>query len=508
MDLETLLSFEWGIMMPEFIILGVLTIITLLDLFMPKTQNRKILGWIGFVGILAAIVSLAGLLDKEVASILYDTFRLDAFAKAFKLILLVGAGLVMLLAISYEPKEGMKEYRGEFFYLFLAALLGAMIMTSSGDLITLYVGLELLSISSYVLAGIRKSNLQSNESAMKYVVNGSLSSAITLFGMSYVFGLTGTTNLADMRDMLMVIQDSQHVYLLVVAFLMIFVGLSFKIAAAPYHMWAPDVYQGAPTPVTAFLSVVSKAAGFALIVRMILSIFTAVAANGPGSTSILVNMEPYIAVVAAVTMIIGNVVALRQSNIKRIFAYSSIAHAGYLLVAVAALSLFMFDSLWFYLVAYLFMNMGAFAIIQLVTEKSDSEDLSHFAGLYKRAPFLAVAMGILVLSLAGIPGTAGFIGKLNIITGALVREQANYLLVGIMIATTVVSYVYYFRILAQIFFKQAPEGSESLPKIKIPVGIGMVIIVCVAASVLFGIFPNLAFDFLQTQFYEFGDFLQ
>lgn len=508
MDLETLLSFEWGIMMPEFIILGVLTIITLLDLFMPRTQNRKILGWIGFVGILAAIVSLVGLLDKDVTAILYDTFRLDSFAKAFKLILLGGAGFVMLLAISYEPKEGMKEYRGEFFYLFLAALLGGMIMTSSGDLITLYVGLELLSISSYILAGIRKNNLKSNESAMKYVVNGSLSSAITLFGMSYVFGLTGTTNLADMRDVLMAINDSQQVYLLVISFLLIFVGLSFKIAAAPYHMWAPDVYQGAPTPVTAFLSVVSKAAGFALIVRLILSIFASVAVNGPGSTSILIDMEYYIAFIAAATMIIGNVVALRQTNIKRLFAYSSVAHAGYLLVAVAALSMFMFDSLWFYLVAYLFMNMGAFAIIQLITQKSDSEDLKLFAGLYKRAPWLAVAMGVLVLSLAGIPGTAGFIGKLNIITGALVREQPNYVLVGIMIATTVVSYVYYFRILAQIFFKPAPEGSENLPKIKIPVGVGIVIAICVVASVVFGIFPNLAFDFLQTQFYEFGDFLQ
>ncbi|WP_338450197.1 NADH-quinone oxidoreductase subunit NuoN [Niallia oryzisoli] len=508
MDLETLLSFEWGIMMPEFIILGVLTIITLLDLFMPRTQNRKILGWISFVGILAAIVSLAGLLDKDVTTILYDTFRLDSFAKAFKLILLCGGGFVMLLAISYEPKEGMKEYRGEFFYLFLAALLGGMIMTSSGDLITLYVGLELLSISSYILAGIRKNNLKSNESAMKYVVNGSLSSAITLFGMSYVFGLTGTTNLSDMRDVLMAINDSQQVYLLVIAFLMIFVGLSFKIAAAPYHMWAPDVYQGAPTPVTAFLSVVSKAAGFALIVRLILSIFASVAVNGPGSTPVLIDMEYYIAVIAAATMIIGNVVALRQTNIKRLFAYSSVAHAGYLLVAVAALSMFMFDSLWFYLVAYLFMSMGAFAIIQLITEKSDSEDLNLFAGLYKRAPWLAVAMGVLVLSLAGIPGTAGFIGKLNIITGALVREEANYVLVGIMIATTVVSYVYYFRILAQIFFKPAPERSDNLPKIKIPVGVGIVIAICVVASVVFGILPNLAFDFLQTQFYEFEDFLR
>ena len=215
MDLETLLSFEWGIMMPEFIILGIATILTLCDLFMPKTIDRKILGWIGFAGILAALVSLMGLLDHEVASILYDTFRLDAFAKAFKMILLVGAALVMLLSISYQPKEGMSEYRGEFFYLFLTALLGAMMVTSSGDLITLFVGLELLSISSYILAGMRKKKLESNESAMKYVINGSISTAITLFGMSYVYGLTGTTNMAGMRDVLLAMSDSQYVYLLV-----------------------------------------------------------------------------------------------------------------------------------------------------------------------------------------------------------------------------------------------------------------------------------------------------
>ena len=202
MDIETLLSFDWGVMMPEFIILGVATFMTLLDLFMPKGKSRKILGWIGFVGILLAIVSLLGLLDRDVTSILYDTFRLDAFAKAFKLILLVGAGLVMLLGIGYEPREGLTEYRGEFFYLFLTALLGAMMMSSSGDLITLFIGLELLSMSSYILAGLRKKHLGSNEAAMKYVVNGSISSAITLFGMSYVYGLTGTTNLAEMRDVL------------------------------------------------------------------------------------------------------------------------------------------------------------------------------------------------------------------------------------------------------------------------------------------------------------------
>jgi len=504
MDLETLLTFEWGIMMPEFIILGIATLLTLLDLFMPKAKARKILGWIGLAGILVALVSLVGLLDHEVSSILYDTFRLDAFAKAFKLILLIGAAMVMLLAISYEPKEGMTEYRGEFFYLFLMALLGAMMMTSSGDLITLFVGLELLSLSSYILAGMRKKNIKSNESAMKYVINGSISTAITLFGISYVYGLTGTTNIADMRDVLLAINDSQHVYILVIAFLMIFVGLSFKITAAPFHMWAPDVYQGAPTPVTAFLSVISKTAGFVLLIRIFLSVFANVASDGLNSTSVLVMMQDYIAFIAGATMVIGNVIALKQKNVKRIFAYSGMAHSGYLLVALASLSIFMFDSMWFYLLAYLFMNLGAFSIIQLVTEKSDSEDISQFAGLYSRSPFLAIAMSVVILSLAGIPGTAGFIGKLNIITGAFVVEQPYYVLVSVMIATTVIAYVYYFGIMVQMFSRRAVNEAS----IKIPVGTGIVIGVCVGATILFGLFPNIAFDFLQTQFYGFGDFLQ
>ena len=504
MDLETLLSFEWGIMMPEFIILGIATILTLCDLFMPKTINRRILGWIGFAGILAALVSLMGLLDHDVASILYDTFRLDAFAKAFKMILLVGAALVMLLSISYQPREGMTEYRGEFFYLFLTALLGAMMVTSSGDLITLFVGLELLSLSSYILAGMRKKNLQSNESAMKYVINGSISTGIVLFGMSYVYGLTGTTNIAGMRDVLLAMSDSQYVYLLVIAFLMIFVGLSFKVTAAPFHMWAPDVYQGAPTPVTAFLSVVSKTAGFVLLIRIFLSIFANAASNGYNSASILEMMQDSIAFIAGATMVIGNVVALRQRNLKRLFAYSSMAHAGYLLVAFSSFSNFMFDSMWFYLVAYLFMNLGAFAIIQILTEKSDSEDVSQFAGLYRRAPFLAVAFSVMLLSLAGIPGTAGFIGKLNIITGAFAVEQPYYVLVAVMILTTVIAYVYYFGVMVQMFFREA----SSQERVQVPVSAGIVIGICVGATILFGLFPNLAFDFLQTHFYEFGDFLQ
>jgi len=491
MDLETLKSFNWSVMTPEFIILGVTALLTLLDLFLPKKQDRRILGWIGIVGIFAAIISVTSLLGTEATSILDDTFTLDAFGKSFKLILLAGAALVMFLAISYEAKDGLEEYRGEFYYLFLTALLGAMIMTSSGDLITLFVGLELLSISSYILAGIRKHNLKSNESAMKYVINGGISTAITLFGMSYVYGLSGSTNLFEIANTLSTISDGQQAYLLGLAFLMILVGLSFKLAAAPFHMWAPDVYQGAPTPVTAFLSVISKTAGFVIIIRILIAVFYN-AAPGVSGEGILFQMHDYLAVIAAVTMIIGNVVALKQTNIKRMFAYSSIAHAGYILVALTTLSSNMVYSIWFYLLAYMLMNLGAFAVIQVVAGQSDEARIADFAGLYRRSPVLAVLMGILLVSLAGFPGTAGFIGKLNIFVGAFYGTP-HYVLASIMIATTVVSYFYYFGVMTQMFFRPASDER----KVNVPFGIVVVLLVAVVGSVLFGIMPNIALDFFD-----------
>lgn len=502
MDLETLLSYEWSIMAPEFIILGVATLLSILDLFMGRDKDRRPLAWIGIAGIVLAIGVLFGLLDKEATSILADTFRLDGFGKAFKFIMLVGAGMVLLLAMSYEPKEGMKEYRGEFYYLFLAALLGAMIMTSSGDLITLFVGLELLSISSYILAGLRKKNIQSNESAMKYVINGSIATAITLFGMSYVYGLTGTTNLTEIFLLFTNLQETKMLYIVALAFFLIFIGLSFKLATAPFHMWAPDVYQGAPTPVTAFLSIVSKAAGFVIILRIMVTVFGQVPSGNEESPYMIFHLQDFVAFLAGATMIIGNTIALKQRNIKRMLAYSSIAQAGYILVAFATLSYFMIEAIWFYLVAYLFMNLGVFAILQVVTDKSGSADIQQFAGLYKRSPLTAVAMGIFILSLAGIPGTAGFIGKVNIFLGAFVTEPTHYVLASIMIATTVISYFYYFGILTQMFFRPAIDDS----KVKLPGGVLIVAILCVIGTIAFGIFPGIALDFLS-QFNNFSDFI-
>ncbi|NRG43557.1 NADH-quinone oxidoreductase subunit NuoN [Bacillus sp. CRN 9] len=503
MDLETLLSYRWSAMTPEFIILGVVAVLSLLDLFLPRSFNRKLLGWLSFASIIAALITVFTLIGDTPVSILYDTFRLDSFAIAFKILLLIGAALAMLLAISYEPEEKLEEYRGEFYYLFLTALLGVMVMSSSGDLITLFVGLELLSISSYILVGMRKNHLPSNESAMKYVINGAIATAITLFGMSYVYGISGTTNIKEMAATLGAIDQQQHLFLLALAFLMIVVGLAFKISAAPFHMWAPDVYEGAPLPVTAFLSVVSKTAGFIIIIRIFIGVFFQVP-DLTGNNSLILSLQNYLAVIAGATMLIGNIVALRQSNIKRMLAYSSIAHAGYLLVAVTAFSPFMIETLWFYLGAYLFMTLGVFAIIQVAAWKAKKVQINEFAGLYRSSPFLAVSLAILFLSLAGIPGTSGFIGKLNIFMGALSTEPTHYILASLLIATTVISYIYYFRVLAAVFFRQPQQET----KISFSPPAVIVISLCVAVTVILGVFPNIAFDFLHGNFLSFNDFIQ
>ncbi|KWW20907.1 MULTISPECIES: NADH-quinone oxidoreductase subunit NuoN [Peribacillus] len=505
MDWNTMLSYNWGAMMPEFIILGTTMALSILDLFWPVHFNRRKLAWLALTGIILAGLSLVSLLSFETVSILSDTFRLDSFAKAFKLLLLVGAGLIILLAEGYEPKEGLREHRGEFYYLFLTALLGAMIMTSSGDLITLFVGLELLSLSSYILVGIRKRDRSSNEASMKYVINGGISTAITLFGMSYLYGVTGSVNLGEMSRTMAGMTDSQLQYIMGLAFFMVFVGLSFKIAAAPFHMWAPDAYEGAPIPVAAFLSVISKMAGFVILLRIFLSLFLTAPGDAFGALDFLEKNDGYIAFMAGLTIIIGNVVALRQQNVKRLFAYSSIAHAGYLLVAVATLGggYFLLDTIWYYLLAYVLMNIGAFAVIQLLSSQSGTEDISIFAGLGRKSPYLALAFTIYILSLAGIPGTSGFIGKLNIFLGTFITEPGHFVLAGIMIAGTIVSYVYYFGLLVQVFFR--PIHSDKV--IKVRSGVSAVLIICAIGTVLLGVVPNIAFDFIHEQFGDFTDFI-
>ncbi len=502
--MDTLLSFNWSLMTPEFVILAAAVVLSILDLLMPKEIGRRVLGWFVFVSVLLSLVMVIGLNGAEPGSILYDTFVLDAFAKAFKIVLLIGAALVLLLAIDHRPAGGMKPYQGEFFYLFLTALLGGMIMTSSADLITLFVGLELLSVSSYILAGMRKHSIKSTEAAMKYVVNGGISTAIVLFAMSYLYGLSGTTNLYELSNQFAIETNAQYQYIAGLSFFILLVGLSFKLATVPFHMWAPDVYEGAPTPVTAFVSIVSKAAGFALLIRVAVTVFMTATMDSIGFLSIFTANDHYIAVLAGITMLVGNIIALRQRSLKRMLAYSSIGHAGYLLAAVAAFGQYTIEALWFYLIAYVFMVAGALAIVQYVGGDGEEDDIYTVAGLYKQAPGLAISMTIFLLSLAGIPLTAGFIGKLNIFVSFFAKEDGNYILAAIMLIATIISYVFYFNVMVHMYARPGQERRERPVSLPMGLAIGL----CVAGTLALGIFPSILLEFFQGNFADMMNLLR
>lgn len=504
MDVKDIFSYDWSYLLPEFIILGFATVLSLLDLFAGKRLGKQVIGWLSLVGVvLAAVFVFANesSLDKPY-SYMADMIRIDSYGNAFKLLFLAGTAFALLLSLSYL-KQREVEHQGEYYYLLLTALLGAMVMASSADLITLFVGLELLSLSSYVLVGLRKKSLHSNESAFKYVVTGSIATAVTLFGMSYVYGLTGTTHVYEIAGRLAEASMAGYSFLVYMAFVFLAVGLAFKISAVPNHMWAPDVYQGAPTPVTAFLAVVSKAAGFALLFRLLLVSFLYVT-DGVSSRFFFEQGSFYLGLMAALSMIVGNTMAMRQTNVKRMMAYSGIAQAGYLLVSFVPPTTLFFSQAIFYLFGYLLVSFGAFAVIMVVSREQQSDDLKGFAGLYHRSPAMAIAMTIFLLSLAGIPVTAGFFGKFYLFMGSLAQE--NYWLSATMIITSVISYYYYFGIIRQMYMR---PGTSEAP-LPVPKGIWAFVLVMAVATVFFGAFPGLVTDYVQAHFnpsFDFGNML-
>ncbi|MEF3309080.1 NADH-quinone oxidoreductase subunit N [Paenibacillus sp. GYB004] len=492
---------------PELTLVISAIVLSLLDLFMPRSFNRTVLGWLALVSVGISAVFVLGdisalnriddatglVMPTEPVSLLGGSWRVDDYANLFKLLFLGGTALILIMSIG-NVKEDEIPHKGEFYYLFLPATIGAMVMASSGDLITLFVGLELLSITSYVLVGMRKKSFSSNEAAFKYVVMGGISSAVILYGMSFLYGMSGSTNLAEINRAL----SSNYAAfepLIYVSFFLLLAGFGFKIAAAPFHMWAPDVYQGSPTPVTAYLAVVSKAAGFAITFRVLYSVF---GLGGLISQQIHTDAFTATMVVAAAAMIFGNFIALRQKNMKRLLAYSGIANAGYLLVPIGTqfgmVHFSNFSEMFFYLIAYLFMNIGAIAVYMIVSDSSRSEDISAFAGLYYRAPATAVAMVVLILSLAGLPVTGGFFGKLYIMLGTL--QLQHYWLAAIMIGTSVISFYYYFSIIRQMFLRSGEVEAEikSSPTAQITVWI------CVAATLLTGFFPHVVLRYIETIF--------
>lgn len=504
MEVKDIFSYNWSYLLPEFTILGFATLLSLLDLAMPKRSNRAVIGWLSLLGVVMAGVFIVINVVKLDAPVSYmaDMMRVDDFGNAFKLIFLAGVACTLVLSLSYM-KEKQVSNQSEYYYLLLTALLGAMVMASSADIVTLFVGLELLSISSFVLVGMRKKSLHSNEAAFKYVISGGIATGFTLFGMSYMYGLSGTTNLFVMGSRLMEAYLGGYAFLVILSFAFVLLGICFKISAVPNHLWAPDVYQGAPTPITAFLAIVSKAAGFAMVLRLLIIPYINLSSL-TGQSIFFERLSLIIAAIAILSMIIGNTMALRQTNVKRLMAYSGVAQAGYLLVPLASLTPLFFEQTVYYLIGYLLANFGAFAILMIVFRDQETEELKGFAGLYHRSPFVAVAMTVFLLSLAGIPISAGFFGKFYLFISAI--EQSRYWLSAIMMGTSVISYFYYFGFIRQMYMR--PGSTEA--KLKVPAPVATLIAITALATLLIGIFPGSLFHFVQSNFnphFDFGNMM-
>jgi len=455
---------------PELLMTALALFVMLIDLVVKKKEAVAV---ISMAGVALVALTLLGPRGETFGTM----FISDGYSTFFKIIFFVNVILSILISIKYIAIERVNY--GEYYSLILFSTIGMMIMASAGDLIVLYLGLELMALSTYILAGFIRHDIKSNEAALKYFLLGAFSSGFLLYGISIVYGLTGTTDLKGIAAFIVERGLYDNVSLLL-SILFLMVAFGFKIAAAPFHMWAPDVYEGAPTSITAFMSVGPKAAGFAVIGRVFLVAFAAARVDW---VTILIPL-------AILTMAVGNIIALAQTNIKRMLAYSSIAHAGYALLGVIVANNEGLASMMNYLMIYAFMNIGAFAvIIMLRSEGFKGDSIYDYEGLSKTHPMAAALMLIFMFSLTGIPPTAGFIGKLYIFMAAV---NAGYTwLVVVAVIFSAISAYFYLRIVMYMYMRD-PKVTVSLST-----SFSSGVAVTTAAVLIIGVFPTALVEFAR-----------
>lgn len=462
---------------PELILVCSALGVILLDLLL-KRRERTLTAYLALLGIFISFLAAVKLFPGN--KVLFSQMvALDPFALFFKIFFLLNTLLVVLFSLRSE--EIKKTDQAEYYALLLAVALGMLLIASAVDLLMIYLSLELISLTSYLLTGYLKGNRRSSEAALKYFIYGAVASGVMIYGMSLVYGLTGSTNIHAVGRALFT--QGPYPLTLLLATLFILAGFGYKIAAVPFHMWCPDVYEGAPAPVTAFLSVGPKAAGFAVLIRFFYGVMARPSLE-EGVWIPLGNLDwPFlIAVLSAVTMTLGNLVAIAQSNIKRLLAYSSIAHAGYILMGFVLLNDQGLRAMLFYLAVYLFMNLGAFLVVIAVLNKLNTEKIVDYRGLGWRAPFAAAALTIFLLSLTGIPPFAGFIGKVYLFA-ALIKEKVYWLaVVGIL--NSVVSLYYYAGIVKMMFLEEAPDTTP----LKFSPFYLTLMLVLIVPTILFGVY--------------------
>jgi len=407
---------------------------------------------ISLLGAVLALVFSVAALGAPEQTVLGNLVAIDGMAGYFRVLFSLVAVLTILFSWSSEEIMGpTRENKGEYYALVVLASAAMMVMAEARDLLMLYLSLETVSITSYVLAGYLRSTLRSTEASLKYLIFGAVSSGIMLYGLSLLYGVTGTLALEGIRTALAA--GSVPSLTLLTVTILVLAGLGYKIAMVPFHFWCPDVYEGAPTPITAFFSVAPKAAGFALMIRFFYTCLAPVIGQ--------VDWPALIAILSAVTMTYGNVVAVRQTNVKRMLAYSSIAHVGYLLMGFLMLSEPGLQAILFYLFVYALMNLGAFIFVVAVNNSLGSEELADYAGLGYRIPWASAMMVVFLVSLAGVPPSAGFIGKFYLF--AEVIRKGYYWLAILGVLNSVISLYYYFQIARAMYFTPPPEGAPAMP---------------------------------------------
>jgi NADH-quinone oxidoreductase subunit N len=478
-------------LLPEIVLTTGALVLLLADLMVPR-DKQSILAWVTLAVLGATAVSLIPTVGVNV-QVSRGLIAVDTFALFFKVVFLISAALTVLMSVRYLEVEGTRA--GEYYFLILCATLGMMFMAGGTDLITLFIGLETMAISFYILTGFLKPSRRSNEAAVKYFLLGAFSLGILLYGMSLMYGLSGTTNL---RAIATGLAGQERDPRLILAVILVVSGMGFKIAAVPFHMWAPDVYEGAPTPITGLLSVGSKAASFAMLLRIFIEslptmrVSLAAAPTMGGVTAPDIGWGTLFYVLAVVTMTVGNFAALTQSNLKRMLAYSSIAHAGYLLIGAVTGTSRGVTAMLVYLFVYAFMQLGAFAVLALMRRHDVvGDELKDLNGLFFRQPFAAVAMLLFMLSLGGIPPTAGFMGKFWLFGAAI--ESGYIWLAVIGVLNSAVSLYYYIRVVVYMMLKNEPAGSE--PKQGPALAVAMV--AAVVATLVLGVYPQPLFEFAQ-----------
>ncbi|HEY2018696.1 MAG TPA: NADH-quinone oxidoreductase subunit N [Bryobacteraceae bacterium] len=464
--------------LPEIILTIAGTLLMVLD---PVLHRRSSTAF-GHLSIFALVAALGGSVyafTTQQGPAFGGMLMVDGFATFFR-VLVIGVGILTILP-SYRFLETQDAETSEYHALLLFSIAGQCLMAASNDLIMVFIGLEVSSISSYVLAGYLRDDKRANESALKYFLLGSFATAFFLYGVALIYGATGTLNLSAVRSAVAG-QNAPDPIIIAVAAALMFVGLGFKVSAAPFQLWAPDVYQGAPTPITGFFSAGPKAAAFAVFLRIFMTAFDPVTNN----------WWPLVWGSALLSMTIGNFAALLQSNIKRMLAYSSIAHAGYVLVALTAHSDIGTAAAMFYLAAYAFMNLGAFAVVSHLSGKGERyQNVDDFAGLAQKQPLTAAMLTIFMLSLIGVPLTGGFFGKFYIFKAALEAHLVWLTVLGLL--NSAVAAYYYLRILVMMYMYEPSEAASKAEPLT--PGLGVALILPAFATMFLGIFPNWVLDF-------------